>query len=172
MKQMSWRIAAMTALVLATGALAQTGSAPTSPTPCPWMGDMMSGPQMGRGATDGAPMAPGKMGGPIMGQRVEDRISMLRTQLGITKAQEKPFDDYAAVLRENANAMQAMRDRRRTGGRPTTARDRMAWMEAGMAAHQAAMRRAAPAFDRLYAALTAEQQKKADTLIHDPSGMM
>lgn len=176
MTQMARAIAvAGTVLLTATASLAQTDGAPAPTAPCPWMGNMPMGPGMMGGAHKGRGMAGGqmgRMGGPMMGQGIDERIAGLRSELGITREQAKAFDTYAAALRENAQAMQAMHARMRSEAMPGTPRERMTRMQAAMAAHQQAMQRAAPAFDRLYAVLTPAQRQKADALIYDPSGMM
>ena len=110
---------------------------------------------MGRGCMMG--MGPMMMGGP--GQHIEGRLAFLKTELGITPAQEQVWNVYAEAFRASASAMQGMHEQMMSGGMPASAPERMQ-------RHEQMMLNAAAA--PLYDALSPQQKERADTLL----GMM
>jgi hypothetical protein len=62
----------------------------------------MGGPMMGPGMM--GMMGGGMMGGP---ERIEGRLAFLRTELKITEAQQKAWDDFAQAMRSAAKQLQA-----------------------------------------------------------------
>ena len=93
---------------------------------------------------------------------VEKRIEMLRTKLKITPDQSKAFDDFAQVMRDAANRMDALLSAQAKAMPAMNAVDHMKAYEAITQAHADDMQREVPAFSRLYDALTPAQKKAAD----------
>ncbi len=103
------------------------------------------------------------------GQRVvnqaEQRIDQLHKQLRITAAEQAQWDQFAAVMRDNAQHMdQVFADR----GNPTngTALDDMRAYQAITQAHADDVNKLAPAFEALYSAMSPDQKKTADNVFH------
>ena len=108
---------------------------------------------------------PGQAGRPASPARdaaVERRITELHAQLKITPAEQKPFDDFATVMRENAAGMGELAQKRRATAVSGTALDQMEAYGQMAQAHADDMRRLVPAFATLYGALSPEQKKSAD----------
>jgi hypothetical protein len=141
---------------------------------------------MEQGATD--QMQPRMLGGMMgmmgsgmmtmmgMGEHVEGRIAFLKTELKITDAQLAQWNTFADALRANAKRMSEMRNTMQSGmmGQDATslsAPDRLDRMEKMMATMLDAIKATKSALGPLYAALSDEQKKMADQLIHGPMGM-
>ncbi|MBO0738288.1 MAG: Spy/CpxP family protein refolding chaperone [Alphaproteobacteria bacterium] len=101
----------------------------------------------------------------LPGQLVEGRIAFLKTQLKITPAQEAQWQQVAAVMRENAKALDntiaaARQNRSATGAvQRLESREQFAKMRADADA------RLLTAFKPLYASLSPEQQQMANRLV-------
>ena len=93
---------------------------------------------------------------------VEHRITELHSSLKITPAEQKPFDDFAQVMRENASQMAGLVQQREQAAKTGTAVDQMRSYTEMAQAHSQDMQRLLPAFSTLYDALTPEQKKSAD----------
>jgi len=93
---------------------------------------------------------------------VEKRIEMLRTKLKITPDQTKAFDDFAQVMRDASNRMDALLSTQAKAMPTMNAVDHMKAYEAITQAHADDMQREVPAFSRLYDTLTPTQKKSAD----------
>ncbi len=93
---------------------------------------------------------------------VEKRITDLHSHLKITPAQQKPFDDFAAVMRENAADMDDLVGKRIQAAKTGSAVDQMQSYADMAKAHSDQMARLVPAFANLYAALSPQQKKTAD----------
>ena len=107
-----------------------------------------------------------------MAGHVEGRLAFLKTELEITDAQLPQWDKFAAALRDNSKAMEAMMPGGTAGtAGSATLPDRLAMREKMMAAHLDALRKLTNAVTPLYAAFSVEQKKTADDLIA-PMGMM
>ena len=141
---------------------------------CPMMeSGMMRGPGMmmqmptqgmGRGCMMGT--GPMMMGGP--GQHIEGRLAFLKTELGITPAQEQVWNAYAEAFRASASAMQGMHEQMMSGGMPASAPERMRRHEQMMSARLDALKKLNAAASPLYDALSPQQKERADALL----GMM
>lgn len=108
-----------------------------------------------------------------MARHVEGRLAFLKTELKITDAQLPLWNAFAQAARENAKAMEGMMPGGMMGmSQSGTLPDRLALREKMMAAHLEALRKLKTAIDPLYAALSDEQKKTADTLVLSPMGMM
>lgn len=132
---------------------------------------MMHGPGYGRGMMGSCPM----MGSGPDGQGatfVEGRIAFLRAELGITDAQKAAFDAYAEAIKSNLQSMQGMRQTMRTVWEAKTPTERFDAHITAMESRLAALKAAKPALDKLYAALSDAQKKKADSIITGMGCMM
>ena len=146
---------------------------------------LMAGPLMAQ-----TPAQPGMMGqdgssmpmmqggsqgcmGRMMGmvQHVEGRIAFLRTELKITDDQSAQWNAFADALRANARRMTEMHGMMGQGASPS-APERLDHMEKMMAGMLEAARSTKAALAPLYAVLSDEQKKTADTLLQGPMGMM
>ena len=96
------------------------------------------------------------------GARAEQRLARLKTELKLTGPQEPLWLAFAEKSKAQAGkGMQAMRDSMQND-KPIPAPERMAQMQAMMKDRLAAMESVHESFNRLYAALTPEQQAVAD----------
>jgi hypothetical protein len=140
---MSIRLIRRTAPVLLAGALlAGPGYAQTPATPA---------------AASAAPAAPTHRD-----TMVETRITELHKTLKITPAEQKPFDDFAAVMRANAQHMDELVRARQQSSATATAVDQMHAYGDMAQAHAEDMQKLVPAFATLYDALSPAQKKLAD----------
>jgi hypothetical protein len=127
------------------------------------------GPMMG--GMDGSMMGRGPMtGGP--GRHVEGRLAFLRTELGITDAQEDAWNDYADAVRSAAGAMQQMHDTMMSGAMPSSLPERLEWREQMMSTRLETLRTLREAAVPLYEALGEDQQRVADDIMGVGMGMM
>jgi Spy/CpxP family protein refolding chaperone len=160
-------LAAAASLALGASAYAQMGGGMgNGPGPGMGMGMMEPGQGMGRmhgqhGMADVNPAA-----------QVEGRLAYLKTDLKITTAQESAWNGYAAKARQQAEGMQALRDKMHGG--TGTAPELMAQRAEAMKQRAAGMEAMATALKDLYAVLTPEQKAVADkqfTMHHGPGPM-
>jgi hypothetical protein len=163
------------AVALAIAAAASAG-AQDQPPP---MGSMMmeGGPHamMGAGGMGHGMM----MGGPGQGMcmamagHIDGRLAYIKAELKITEAQEALWKSYAAVARENANAMLGRCNKMMGPGGTAAASlpERLDEHEQLMAAHLDAVRALDKALKPLYAALSDSQKQTADQLFWGPMGM-
>lgn len=115
------------------------------------------------------------MGGPMGMMRfdhIEGRIAFLRAELGITDAQQPQWNAFADALRAQAGSLQKMRDTMMPGGTQDTWPERLAREERFLSTRLDAVKAMTGAARALYAALSPEQQKKADELMGHPMGGM
>ena len=142
-------------------------------------GPGMMGPGYGPGMMGN--YGPGMMGGcPIMGSTTdgqvptfaEGRIAFLKAELGITDAQKSVWDEYAETIKGNLQNMQGMWQTMKTVFEAKTPADRLDAQIAAMDSRLAALKEIKPALAKLYAALSAEQKKKADELLTGMGCMM
>ena len=167
--------------VAATAALltASIAGAAAQERPTPTMPQMMQGrsmPIMG-GMEQGGMMPMMGMGMMGMVEHVEGRIAFLKTELKITDAQLPQWNAFADALRNNAKRMAEMRGTMMQGGMTgqatsMSAPERFDRMEKMIAATLETVRSTKAALDPLYAVLSDEQKKMADTLLRGPMGMM
>lgn len=95
--------------------------------------------------------------------RVQARIADLHAKLHITAEQDPQFKTMADVMSANAEALQALLQRR-AQDKETSAVASMSWYERLVDAHADALKKFVPAFDQLYASLSDEQKKTADEM--------
>lgn len=148
---------------------------------------MMYGPGFGPGR-QGSGFGPGMMGfGPGMmgscpmigttseGQAstfAEGRIAFLKTELGITEAQKAVWDAYADAIKSNLQNMQSMWQSMKSVFEAKTPVERLDAHIAVMDGRLGALKAIKPALANLYAALSADQKKKADEILTGVGCMM
>jgi protein CpxP len=94
--------------------------------------------------------------------RAEARITSIHNRLRITEAQEPSWGKVAQIMRDNAIAFRAAVRERHSAETKPTAVDDLKSFQIVADEHSAGLKKLIPAFETLYAALTAEQQKRAD----------
>jgi LTXXQ motif family protein len=95
--------------------------------------------------------------------RVQARIADLHAKLHITAEQDPQFKIMADVMSANADALQALLERR-AQDKEKSAVASMRWYERLVDAHSDALKKFVPAFEQLYASLSGEQKKAADEM--------
>jgi periplasmic protein CpxP/Spy len=100
------------------------------------------------------------------GQLVDGRIAFLQTELKITSAQQPQWQQFASVMRQNAQALdQMISNVRQHRGSAENAADRLS-LHAEFAKVRAENEaRLATAFKPLYASLSPDQQQVANQLV-------
>jgi hypothetical protein len=191
---------AMLAISAANNAWAQEESEPESGSNMGqgMMGGGASNTGQGMMGEGGSMMGPGMMdqGGTMMGRRgmmhgmgkrggalaicgkmtghVEGRLAFLKAELKITPEQETLWNDYAAAVRDTANALgtrcAAMYGP--GGDKAPSLLERLDAQEQFMAARLDGLRAVSKALRPLYVALNDEQKQLADQFIKSSSGMM
>jgi len=105
------------------------------------------------------------------GQLVDGRIAFLKTELKITPAQEAQWQQYAAVMRQNAQALdQAIANVRQHRGTAANAVERMEIRGQFATMRAQSQARLLTAFKPLYASLSPEQQQVANALMSSHAG--
>lgn len=116
-------------------------------------------------------MMPQQSGMGLPFEHVEGRIAFLKAELTITDAQTPPWNAFADTLRANAKTHQAMHEQM-AKGMPATWSDRLAAQQAMLGKRLDGLKALEAVAKPLYAVLTDEQKKMADTLLSGPMGMM
>ena len=93
---------------------------------------------------------------------IEKRIGDLHTRLKITPAEQKPFDDFAQVMRANAQHMGGLVQKRQATFSAGSAVEQMQSYSDMAQAHAEDMQHLTAAFSALYDALSPDQKKAAD----------
>ena len=93
---------------------------------------------------------------------LEKRITDLHNRLKITPAEQKPFDDFAQVMRDNAQRMDGLMLRRRSTAAAASAVDQMREYSEMAQAHAEDLQHLTAAFSALYDVLSPDQKKAAD----------
>lgn len=139
------------------------------------VGSMMGHPGMGKGMMQGMGGARGDASMCArMTSHIEGRLAFLKAELKITPEQESLWNDYAASVRDNAQAMTTRcASMMSEGGKnETNLPDRLDAHEQFMAAQLDALRATSKALKPLYAALSDTQKQVANQLIRGSMGMM
>ena len=124
------------------------------------MGQWFRGGMMGGGMMDG--WGPGMM----MGSRFsEQRLAALKSELGITEAQSKAWEDYAAAIKTSAESMRDTHIKLIGAADPATLPERLQLSQELMTARLESLKSTHAATLTLYEALDDAQKKKADELI-------
>jgi hypothetical protein len=141
------------------------------------MRDMMSGGMMGPGMTSMMAMM-ASVGEMMAPEHIEGRIAFLKTELGITEAQQPLWDPFAEALRANARAMAGMMKDAQGAMMPAQGAavalpQRIELQERMLGARLESLRQLGAAMQPLYAALDDAQKRTADTLLMvGPMGAM
>lgn len=93
---------------------------------------------------------------------VEQQIADLHTKLLITSGQTKEWDQFAAVMRDNAASMDQTFEVRAAAMASMTASDNMKSYAEIAERHAREMQQLVPAFQALYATMSDGQKKTAD----------
>ena len=96
--------------------------------------------------------------------RVEARIKTLHAQLKINSGEETQWQAVAQVMRDNASAVGSLVEQRKAQAGQMTAVDDLKSYEAITDAHADGLKKLIPAFETLYASMSDDQKKTADTL--------
>lgn len=126
------------------------------------------------GMMDGCPMmgmTGTRMGGQAMPMQGKARLAALKTELGITEAQGKAWEAYAAAVAKNIEAMQGMHQSM-PAAMKGTAVERLDGQLAMMESRLTALKETKPALAALYAVLSEQQKKKADQALAGKGCMM
>ena len=97
----------------------------------------------------------------------EQRITALRAKLQITTAQEPQWNQFAQVMRDNAQRMDDTFQRRVQTIATQNAEDNMSSYAQVAAAHAQGMQNLVPAFHAVYASMSDLQKKGADQVFRD-----
>jgi hypothetical protein len=100
--------------------------------------------------------------------RVEARITMLHAKLAITAAQEPAWQNLIQVMRDNAQAMEALRTARADKAKTATAIDDLKSYAEITTAHAEGLKKFIPVFETLYGSMSDAQKAQADTLFRGP----
>jgi hypothetical protein len=141
-----------------------------------WGMDNMPGWGMGR-------MMQGWGSGPMMGygsdfmlDRIDGRLAFMKTELKITDAQAAAWDDFAAAVRETAEAhntlMQAMMNQMGDGEYfDMSLPERLGLQQDHIEARLDQVKQLKVSTEKLYAVLDEEQKKTADDIVLPTMGM-
>lgn len=102
--------------------------------------------------------------------RVEMRINDMHAKLRIKPEQEDQWQQVAQVMRDNENAIKPLIEDRKANARNMTAIDDLHSYAAITEAHVEGIKKFTPAFETLYASMTDEQKKQADSLFRGIGG--
>jgi periplasmic protein CpxP/Spy len=105
---------------------------------------------------------------PAPGNGIDGQIADLQKKLRITAAQQPQFDAFAQVMRQNAEAMDAvMRSQEQKRG--TTAVDELRASAQLAEAEAEGLKRLLPALQSLYDSLADPQKRAADSVLGPPA---
>jgi Spy/CpxP family protein refolding chaperone len=96
--------------------------------------------------------------------RVEMRIKDMHAKLRITPEQEDQWQQVAQVMRDNDSTLKPLIEDRKSNARSMSAIDDLHSYEAITEAHAEGVKKFTPAFETLYASMSDDQKKQADTL--------
>lgn len=94
----------------------------------------------------------------------EARIKELQGSLKITGAQEKLWNNLTQVMRDNAKEMDALTKDMRDTSKTMNAVEHMKFHSQITEAHLSQVKKFIPPFEELYASMSDEQKKSADTV--------
>ncbi len=110
-----------------------------------------------------------------MSDHIEGRLAYLRAELKITDAQLPQWNAFAAAARASATQMNDMMKQGSAmmmpGGSEQSLPQRLELAEKHMSAHLEMLRKLKSALQPLYASLSDDQKRSADTLFQGPTGM-
>jgi protein CpxP len=110
-----------------------------------------------------------------MAERVEEHITRLHAQLHVTPAQQTQWDQFAQVMRDNAENMNQAFEQRRASFASMSAADNMQSYAQIAQEHAQDMQKLATSFQTLYGSMSDDQKKNADAVFrargdHPPHG--
>ena len=114
--------------------------------------------------------SPGQMhrqGGRYSADRVEQRITDLHARLQITPDEQALWDKFAQVMRDNAQQMRQSAGERASRLKEMNASDNMQSYAQLAMLHAQDLQNLSAAFQPLYASLSQDQQRAADTMFRD-----
>jgi hypothetical protein len=124
------------------------------------MGRWFQGGMMDQGMMDGWGH------GMMMGHRLnEERLKALKSELAISDAQAKAWDDYAAAITAAARTMREAHMQMMSAQLPATLPERLVLHDNMMSSRHETMKKISEATLALYNTLDANQKKKADEVI-------
>jgi len=104
--------------------------------------------------------------------RVEARITELRSKLKITPEQEDKWNNLTQVMRDNAQKLDSLTQARTQNAGKTTAIDDLNSYSQIADAHADGVKKFVPAFQALYDSMSEPQKKHADALFQPGNGRM
>ncbi len=124
---------------------------------------LLAAPAASRVAAQPAPAAASTAMPANRSAAIERRITDLHARLKITPAEQKPFDDFAQVMRDNAQRMAGLVQKRQASFTAGNAVEQMQSYSEMAQAHAEDMQHLTTAFSALYDALSPDQKKAADS---------
>jgi hypothetical protein len=121
-------------------------------------------------AAAASPMAGGPVAGKNAQPRVENRIEELHAQLHITPAEQSQWDQFAQVMRENAQDMDQAYMQRVRQFSTMSAVQNMQSYEQIAEEHMKNLQKLIPAFENLYNVMSEQQKQVADQAFRANSG--
>ena len=113
-------------------------------------------------AVASSPIAGHPVSGTTAAERVEHRIGELHAQLRITPTEQQQWDQFAAVMRENARDMDQAFMQRAQQFQSMNAVENMESYEQIAEAHARHLQKLVPAFQNLYNTMPDQQKQLAD----------
>jgi hypothetical protein len=98
---------------------------------------------------------------------VEARIKDLHKKLHITAAQKPQWDALTQVMRDNAQAMTDLQNKRASDSQSMSAVEVIKSYESVIEAHESGMKKFVPPFEALYNTMSDAQKKSADSLFRN-----
>jgi hypothetical protein len=98
---------------------------------------------------------------------VEARIKDLHKKLHITAAQKPQWDALTQVMRDNAQAMTDLQNKRASDSQSMSAVEGIKSYESVIEAHEDGMKKFVPPFEALYNTMSDAQKKSADSLFRN-----
>jgi hypothetical protein len=98
---------------------------------------------------------------------VEARIKDLHKKLHITAAQKPQWDALTQVMRDNAQAMTDLQNKRASDSQSMSAVEVIKSYESVIEAHEDGMKKFVPPFEALYNTMSDAQKKSADSLFRN-----
>ena len=97
-------------------------------------------------------------------EHTEAQIKQLQGALNITEAQKELWNNLTQVMRENAQDMDVLNKERAEQIKPMNAVEHMKFHSQITEAHSDQMKKFIPPFEALYASMSDEEKKSADTI--------
>lgn len=98
---------------------------------------------------------------------IERRITELHSRLAIGPAEQKPFDAFAQVMRENSQRMEMLVTKGMEGGSAEDAVGQLRMYAVMAQVHADNMQRLTAAFSPLYDVLSPDQKRRADVSLRE-----